>query len=66
MDCYLSKKCILKSLSICQNWPARPLPDQSVNFDNEIGFFPRVFVKIISFLHTIQDLTDLAGDRVLI
>ena len=38
----------LRALSICQNWPAGPLPE-----------FCR---KTFSFEHTISDLTDLAEE----
>ena len=50
----------LRALSICPNWPAGPWPDQSVWKWNSP--FPRVFAeKTFSFVHTISDLTDLAG-----
>ena len=45
--------------SICQNWPAGPLPDQSVWKWN--GLFKSFCGKTIFFVHTIQYLTDLAG-----
>ena len=45
-------KARLKALSICQNWPAGPLPHQSVSKWNRL--FPNGFrSKTISFLHTI-------------
>ena len=39
----------------------RPDYDQTSQFANEIGFFKEFWWKTISFVHTIQDLTDLAG-----
>ena len=38
----------LRALSICQNWPAGPLPE--------------FCLKTFSFEHTIADLTDLAEE----
>ena len=49
-----------RALSICQNWPAEPLPDQSVSKWNQL--FQKGFCwKTIYFVHTISDLTDLTG-----
>ena len=52
---YLNKLDIcLWALSICQNWPAALLPDQSVNeFENDIGFSKSFCWKTISFVHAI-------------
>ena len=52
---YLSNQDIcLWALSICQNWPAALLPDQSVNeFENDIGFSKSFCCKTISFVRAI-------------
>ena len=40
---------------------ARPWPDHWSHFDKERSFFQEFLLKTISFVQTIQDLTDLDG-----
>ena len=49
----------LKVLSICQNWPAGPLPDQSV--ENEIGFSQEFLLENVLLCVHYLDFIDLTG-----